>query len=184
MHALEILRNEHAILLEGLDLLDHHLAAVAGGQGLDRAFARWMLEFLREFGDDTHHAKEEGVLFVMLADRGLPGGARALAAAEAEHGFLRDRGHDMEQALAAGEVERFATAGRLLSERMRRHVDLENETLFAQAQRLLTPADDAAAVQAFGRVVRERAGVRVREHHLAAIERWRRVFDAALPAGD
>ena len=85
----------------------------------------------------------------------------------------------MDRALLRGDAVEFAARGRQLAELLRRHVARENETLFGMAAGLLTPDEDAKAVQAFGRVVREREGVLVRQRHLAAMERWRKVLVAA-----
>lgn len=183
MTAIDILRNEHAVILEALDLLEHHLRAVGAGAGLDREFARWILQFIAEFADDSHHAKEEGVLFGLLERRGLSRAGGPLAAMLADHERCRAQCAGMRQALERGDDAAFAATGAGLAADLRRHVTRENEQLFDRAEALLTPEEDAAALQAFGRVVREREGVLVRQRHLAAIERWRRAFAASLPAG-
>lgn len=179
MTAVEILRNEHAIILEALGLLEDHACRLLTGAAPDPAFARWIVEFLREFADDTHHAKEEGVFFGLLERRGfLPDGG-ALAGARADHAASRVQVDALERAAAAGDPRAFAATALALARALRRHVQREDEELFAKAERLLTPEDDDAALEAFGRVVHERAGVVTRERHLAAIAVWR----DAWPAG-
>ena len=179
MTAVAILRNEHTIILEALDLLERQARAVRSGAAIDVEFARWIVEFLREFADDTHHAKEEGVLFGLLRARGLEGAEKAIAGMLAEHDTTRSQAKLIRRAAAAGDATTFADAGLALAGDFRRHVLRENETLFARAEALLTPADDAEALAAFGRVVHERDGVLVRQRHLAAIERWRIAFGDA-----
>ena len=179
MTAIEILCNEHQLIVEALNLLERHLRELDAGRPFNPEFARWMIEFLREFADDTHHAKEEGVLFGLLEQRGLTPSTGPLAAMLADHARCRTLAEDMDRALLRGDAVEFAARGRQLAELLRRHVARENETLFGMAAGLLTPDEDAKAVQAFGRVVREREGVLVRQRHLAAMERWRKVLVAA-----
>jgi len=176
MTAIEILRNEHAVILQALDLLEHHARAVADGAAPDPEFGRWIGEFLREFADDTHNAKEEGVLFDLLERRGMPGDFGALAGMRADHASSRRQAEDMAGALAAGNAPAFAARALTLAGLLRRHVLRENDDLFVKAEALLTAADDAEALEAYGRVVHDRAGVLTRQRHLAAIERWRRAF--------
>jgi hemerythrin-like domain-containing protein len=183
MTAIEILRNEHAVIIEALDLLEHHVGEVGKGSPLDAEFGRWVVQFIREFADDTHHAKEEGVLFDLLARRGLSRDTGPLALMLADHRASRDLTAGMERALADGNAAAFAAAGQRLAELLRRHVLRENEILFSTAERMLTAEDDASALQAFGRVVQDREGVLVRQRHLAAIERWRSAFGAGMPPG-
>ena len=178
MTAIEILRNEHAVILQMLDLLERHLAQVRAGGALDREFARWVVDFTREFADDTHHAKEEGVLFGLLEAGGWPRGHGELAAMLEDHQRCRAQSQDLHAALARGDVAAFVVTASALAEDQRRHIARESESLFSSAERLMTPEQDRAAVQAFGRVVRERAGVLVRQRHLDALERWRRAISA------
>lgn len=175
MIAVEILRNEHAVILGALDLLERHARDVQSGGALNDEFARWMLQFINEFAEAAHHAKEEGVLFGLLERLAPERMSAAVRRMREEHDAARRQLHAMEFALADGDAA-FAASARLFADRLRRHLLLEGETLFAAAEELMKPADDAAALEAFGNVVHAGDGVRVRQRHLAAIERWRNVF--------
>ncbi|CAG0946282.1 hypothetical protein GPROT2_03662 [Gammaproteobacteria bacterium] len=183
MTAIEILRNEHHVILEAMDLLEHQVHDIRRGDPFDAGFARWAVEFVSEFIDDAHHAKEEGVLFGLLAGHGLAQDRPPLADMLADHRRHRELAADMERSSARGDGLAFAAATLSLVELLRRHVLTENELVFNVAERLLTPADDAEAVRAFGRVVQERDGALVRQRHLAAIECWRRALEGSLPPG-
>ena len=176
MTAIEILRNEHTVILQTLDLLERHASTVKAGGPLNAEFAGWILQFLREFADDAHHAKEEGVLFRMLEARGLPRGSGMLAVMLAEHESSRAMARDMLQALGRKNAPAFAAAGLRLADLLRRHMLGENETLFRIVETMLTPVEDSAVLEAFGRVVHERDGVLIRQRHLAAMKRWRISF--------
>lgn len=183
MTAIEILRNEHHVILEAMDLLEHQLHDIRRGDPFDTGFARWAVEFVQEFIDDAHHAKEEGVLFRLLASRGLAPDSAPLADMLADHRSHRELAAEMARALARGDARSFANCTLQLVELLRRHIRIENELVFNVAERLLTAADDVDAVQAFGRVVLERDGAMVRQRHLAAIECWRRALESGKPPG-
>jgi hemerythrin-like domain-containing protein len=75
MEATDILRREHDQILRVL-----HVAALAadrlmsGEDPPSREDLEGILEFLREFADGTHHAKEEKCLFPWMAGQGFPQG--------------------------------------------------------------------------------------------------------------
>lgn len=182
MTATEILRNEHAVILEAVALLELHAGDVREGTSLDGDFARWIVQFIREFADGTHYAKEQGVLFGLLAVHGFSVDLEPLAGLLAEHAASRRLCDAMEAALGSRDAQAFALAALQFCGLLRRHIRTEEEVVFSAAERLLTPAEDTKAVQAFGRVVHEHDGVVIRQRHLAAIEHWRGVFEAALLA--
>ncbi len=183
MTAIEILRNEHAVVLEAVELLEQHTQEIQAGRPVGAEFARWMVAFIREFVDDTHHAKEEGVLFRMLLSHGLAADAAPLAGTWADHRANRELATAMERALDRGDSAAFVAAALALGRLLRRHFAVEDASVFTLAEDLLSQEEDAQAVQAFGRVVQERGGVLVRQRHLAAIERWRGDFASRLPSG-
>lgn len=176
MTAIEILRNEHTVILEALELLERHASAVKAGGPLNAEFAGWILQFVREFADGTHHAKEEGVLFKLIAKHAMPSGLSTLAAMLAEHESGRATVRDIALALGRKDAAGFAAAGLRLVDLRRRHALRENETLFSDCEATLTSAEDSAALEAFGRIVHERDGVLMRQRHLAAMKRWRISF--------
>lgn len=123
------------------------------------------------------------MLFGLLAAHGFSADLEPLAgllAQRAAGSRLRDA---MEAALRAGHAQAFARAAQQLCHLLRQRLRAEEAVVFGAADRLLRPAEDARAVQAFGCIVHQHDGVVIRQRHLAAIEHWRDAFGAALVAG-
>ena len=72
MEATTTLRTEHNALLYVLDQLEHAAAAAAAGRAVPRDVFSDIEEVFCVFVDRCHHAKEETVLFPLLAATGLP----------------------------------------------------------------------------------------------------------------
>ena len=59
----DVLRDEHTIILRGLDLLEAAADRPEGGAAPPDGWWEEVLGWLRAFADRNHHAKEEDLLF-------------------------------------------------------------------------------------------------------------------------
>lgn len=163
MTATDVLRNEHQTILQALRVLARLADAAEGGEPIPLRDCRVLLDFLTRFADGCHHAKEEDALFPMLEDRGLPRDGGPIAVMLHEHvegraliAAMRVSSAEMGQVASAR--ARFGAAARSYRSLLEAHIAKEDEVLFRMAERLLTPADQAALVDAFA--VREREALR------------------------
>ena len=143
------LTHEHDAILSALRILERMTERAQRNQLAPDDLAEF-LGFLREFVDQCHHGKEEGLLFPAMAKAGL-----------AEHGGFIDelhaehvQGRALVQAMAqAGtptiNAAAFAAAARAYIEHLRAHIAKENEVLFPMAERLLDDPILAALQQGF-----------------------------------
>src|SRR5512137_183496 len=70
MDAIDLLMEEHQLILRALDALDAFTADVSRG-GDDRAELARFVRFIREFADTRHHGKEEDILFKAMVAAGF-----------------------------------------------------------------------------------------------------------------
>lgn len=139
MEATEILRREHDQILRVL-----HVAALAadrlrGGEDLPtRQDLTDILEFLREFADGTHHAKEEQCLFPWMVRQGFPQGQGPLACMNMEHEIGRKLIRDIASAIDRLPASAVVLASALTRyiEVLEEHIHKENRVLFVMAERL------------------------------------------------
>ena len=75
----QVLKDEHALILEALDAIERKVAALEAGAAPDRAYFEKAVQFLRTFADQCHHGKEENLLFKTMVDRGFPRQAGPIA---------------------------------------------------------------------------------------------------------
>ncbi len=161
MNPIEILMNEHQIILSVCDSSDRESARLSRGGAVDARRVETILDFIRSFADRFHHAKEEDLLFARMAERGFPveGGPIGMMLREHEIG----RGHvagiagDLPRAAAGDASARTVAAENLggWAALLRQHIFKEDNILYPMAVRMLTPADMKALEEDFARVARE-----------------------------
>jgi hemerythrin-like domain-containing protein len=173
----EILRREHDAILNVLEAAEEVAARLRRGEPVRAGVLGELLEFLRLFADRCHHGKEEDVLFPLLESKGLPrdGGPIGVMLLEHDEGraFIR------EMAEAAGEYAsapqsagpRWAEAASNYVALLRAHIQKENLILFAMAERILTPDEQARLAEAFEKVEIEKMGAGTHERLHALMDR-------------
>ncbi len=170
----EFLVAEHELIERSMAVLKTCL------EDMDRAArrpARLMraLDFLLEFGDKLHNAKEENHLFPRMEQRGIPRDAGPIGVMLLEHSAERDLLRQLlaqAPALAAApQAEREAFRARALEYlRIRaEHIWKENDILYKMALQVLTPADQAELLAAFRALDRETYGENARAHFAAMV---------------
>lgn len=93
---LEVLRTEHVIIESGLRALSGMCLRLNRGERVPPEAFSTLLDFIRAFADDFHHAKEESFLFPTLEAHGLPREGGPLGVMLYEH----DRGWQLTAELA------------------------------------------------------------------------------------
>lgn len=162
----QVLKDEHALILEALDAIERKLSALEAGASPDRAYFEKAVQFLRTFADSCHHGKEENFLFKTMVDRGFPRQAGPIAVMLHEHETGRSLIHGIAEGAAAVETDssaakRIVENGRGYIALLRAHINKENNILFPMADDVLTPEDQEHLGNEFQRFEMEetRAGV-------------------------
>ncbi len=138
-----VLREEHELILQVIDLLDGLLSRGAAGEAYDWAGIEQCAVFFKLFADQCHHGKEEDLLFPVLEARGIPreGGPIGVMLHEHEQGrvLVRQMMEHLEQArggdTAAGTT--VIQASQAFIELLRNHIAKENNILFMMADRVV-----------------------------------------------
>ena len=143
-----ILVDEHTVILRALDLLEAGVSRLEAGTAPPEAWWQNLVAWLRGFADETHHGKEERLLFpAMSRAGGLPCGGDPIAVMLHEH----VEGRMLVTAIANGAADaaRRARAGHAFAGLLRAHIDKENLILFPMADAALDPPARAALLEAF-----------------------------------
>ncbi len=171
----ETLKREHDVILLVLQAVEREARAIRDAGKADAERIGKMIDFIRNFADKCHHAKEENLLFVRLEQRGIPREGGPIGAMVAEHQKGRAHVRAVEEALPkAVQGERHAAqavADNLMGYvlLLRGHIDKENNVLYPMGDRVLTQEDQRALGEAFEQVEAEEMGEGVHErcHRLA-----------------
>lgn len=147
--AIADLRHEHDAILSALQILER-MAARAGRGEVAEADLAAFLDFLREFVDQCHHGKEEGLLFPALIRAGLAEHGGFIDELHAEHIQGRELVRRMAEATTPPiRASEFASAAAAYAAHLRAHIDKENAALFSMSERLLDAPDMEALARAF-----------------------------------
>ena len=149
------LEHEHRIVQKVVAGMAMLADEVEEGKPAEPQLLKEIVEFLRVFVDQCHHAKEDKYLFPLLEQRGVPAGGCPLGALKSEH----EKGRLLVKQLAEA-VDIYADSGgtvkdsllqalRGLVELYPGHIWKEDYLLFPLAGKVLSPADHVALSKQF-----------------------------------
>jgi hemerythrin-like domain-containing protein len=142
MDAIELLMEEHQLILRALDALEAFAVEVSrGGDG--RTELSRFVRFIREFADTRHHGKEEDILFKAMVAAGFPGDGGPIAVMLMDH--QAGRAYVAVMAERAGQATPWtdhdrasAVAGaRGYADLLRGHIRKEDQILYPMARQRL-----------------------------------------------
>jgi len=183
MKPTEVLITEHNAVLVALQILEKVGDALATGAVDSPEHLGQLIDFFKGFVDRCHHGKEEDVLFPELEKHGVPREAGPIGVMLSEHeigrGYIRGMsgGLDRLRRGEKGAVDGIRENAAGYRELLKAHIYKENNVLFPMADRLLPSAEEAAIVERFEEIERDRVGVGKHEayhemlHHLKEIYR-------------
>jgi len=144
---IQILVDEHTVILSVLDSLEKVAAGDERGGGFSREFYEKAFDFFPAFADTCHHGKEEAQLFPLLEERGIPREGGPIGCMLAEHDDGRAHVKAVKKALPkAAQGDRAAqetvrSEALAFASLLRNHIFKENNILFTMADRVLSAQD-------------------------------------------
>jgi hemerythrin-like domain-containing protein len=163
MQTLETLVHEHQVIERGLAVLQAVAGRVQKGEEISTERVRELLQFFQVFADKCHHAKEEGVLFPAIEERGIPRDGGPIGVMLYEHDRGRGYVREMIDALPrlgedAAAKEQFLSGANHFVSLLSEHIFKENNVLFRMAESVLSDEDDKRLMEQFERHEREVVG--------------------------
>lgn len=157
-------------------------AAAEQTGGFDAETFRSGVDFIRNYADAWHHAKEEDLLFPALEEEGMPREGGPIAVMLHEHvlgrTYVRQMAEHLDAAVngndeARQHVLRFALAyANLLTQ----HIQKENNILFNMADQILLPEVQARLEREYASTVPPGASANSGQHYEGMVatlcERW------------
>ncbi|MGE0666202.1 MAG: hemerythrin domain-containing protein [Sphingomonadales bacterium] len=172
--AIDMLTNEHKVILQVVEGLSLLAAAMRSGKTVDPALLLEAVAFMREFADQCHHAKEEDLLFPALIDHGVPLHGCPIDALLLEHEQGRKLVREIADGTDAyirnepGAADAIARAIDKITTLYPNHIWKEDEMVFPMVQRLIPEGDRITLYAAFQEVeARNPPGTHERFHAFA-----------------
>lgn len=138
-----VMVDEHRLILRMISLVEQNTALLEQGRFRNWQFFLDAVDFIRNYADHYHHAKEEDVLFAALVHNGMPEKQSPIEAMHLEHDQGRIHVRAMEDAVLqaqAGETGRvplIAAHAKAYAQLLRGHIDKEDQILYPLAERTL-----------------------------------------------
>ena len=139
----QALVNEHRLILRMIALLERKAPKTADGSYINWQFYLDGIDFIRQYADRFHHAKEENILFKALIDNGMPKEHSPVAAMLMEHDQGRSYVRAMETAVLEAQLGHEDTYQEIADNALgyaallRDHIDKEDDILYPLAERVL-----------------------------------------------
>ncbi len=164
------LSNEHKNIIKVLDALDKECDALEGGKALDKEFFVKAVDFIRNYADKFHHAKEEDILFKELDHPDVVMHCDPRGQMLHEHDLGRKFVKGMETAITDGDKAGAVENGRGYAQLLRDHIYKEDNILYPMAEQALGEERNRAMSERFARVNEEYSAAN--EKYLALVEEF------------
>ncbi len=139
----QVMVEEHKLILRMITLVEKNTDLLEQGKFRNWQFYLDAVDFIRNYADRFHHAKEEDVLFVALIDNGMPEKQSPIEAMHMEHDQGRAHVRAMEEA-AQKALQGEPGQGAIIAEHakgyaalLRGHIEKEDGILYPLAERIL-----------------------------------------------
>ncbi len=139
----QALVNEHRLILRMIGLLEQNAPLTVEGRYRNWQFYLDGVDFIRNYADKFHHAKEENILFEAMIKNGMPRDNSPVAAMLMEHDQGRAYVRAMETAAReaqhgkAGRERVIAENALAYAQLLREHISKEDTILYPLAERVI-----------------------------------------------
>jgi hemerythrin-like domain-containing protein len=150
--ATEDLINNHTIIQRVMDVME----SITTVNDPSVEHLEFIVTIIREYADGFHHAKEEGLLFPKLVEKGIPQEFGPIGMMLSEHEEGRNFVKGMADNLAlykAGNKDALKSIYLNMNgyvDLLRNHISKENNILFRMADQVLTDKEQAKLLELFG----------------------------------
>jgi len=170
----QVMVDEHKLILRMIALVEQNSAAMQAGKFRNWQFFLDAVDFIRNYADRFHHAKEEDVLFVELIANGMPEKNSPIEAMLMEHDQGRAHVRGMEEAAQkaisgeAGQIPVLAEHAKGYIELLRGHIQKEDDILYPLAERTLPEEVRPHRVEAYSKAEAQTPGLEEKYQQLVA----------------
>ncbi|MBC8500143.1 MAG: hemerythrin domain-containing protein [Nanoarchaeota archaeon] len=163
-----ILSDEHKNILKVIDSLLRECDALESGKDMDKRFFRKIVDFVRNYADRFHHAKEEDILFVELCKDNVQMPCNPTHQMLHEHDLGRSFVKNVEDGLKEDNKEKVVENARGYAQLLQEHIYKEDNILYPMADEALNQEIQKSMLDKF-RQVEQRFGQK-KEQYLSIVK--------------
>lgn len=155
MKPTEVLADEHEYIVKVIDSIEKEIKDIFDGAEFDALKFEKAIDFITNFADGIHHAKEEKLLFNKLEEKGMSKTSGPVFVMLSEHDqgrrFINSAMQSMPLAKQNDKSAIYLVASNLNSYAalLRQHIFKENNILFPMADRIMNDNDQLDLEQKF-----------------------------------
>ncbi|MBI5241234.1 MAG: hemerythrin domain-containing protein [Elusimicrobia bacterium] len=146
------LSEEHQVILKVIAAVRAQCDRVEGGAALDQAFFARAVDFIKNYADKFHHAKEEDILFPELGQPGVEMHCDPRGQMLHEHDLGRGFVRGLEAALKAGKPAELVENARGYCGLLEEHIYKEDNILYPMAEEAMGAQRSAKLGERFAAV--------------------------------
>ncbi len=134
----QILSDEHQIILKVIDAVNSECDELEKGKTLDISFFQKTINFIKNYADKFHHAKEEDILFKAMLENVEHLHCNPIPVMLYEHDEGRTFVYGMEQGVSENNTDKIIQNARGYGMLLRDHIYKEDNVLYPMAEEALS----------------------------------------------
>jgi hemerythrin-like domain-containing protein len=156
----KILSEEHQNILKIIEILENESDAIENGKELDKDFFEKIIDFIRNYADKFHHAKEEDILFKEF-NKALEKNPKSAHCNPTEQMLIEhDEGRNfikgMETRLNENDKIRVIRNARAYADLLKQHISKEDDILYPMTDEALDNKTKKEILKKFKDIEEER----------------------------
>ena len=156
--SIKILVEEHENILKVADALEKEWDKIKSGENVNEEFFRKVIEFIRNYADKFHHAKEEDILFKEFCKTAEKGCLHCNPVEQMlyEHNLGRDFVKEMEEGIKNKSKSKIVNGGLGYVNLIREHIFKEDNVLYPMAENAFDKKTKEEILKKFNRISKDK----------------------------
>lgn len=138
MNITQVLSEEHQNILKVIDGVLNECNEIEGGKDLEKSYFAEVIDFIKNYADAYHHAKEEDILFKAMLENVENMHCNPIPVMLHEHDEGRHYIKNLEEAIANTNKEQILSNSRGYCLLLRDHIYKEDNVLYPMAEEALS----------------------------------------------
>ncbi len=182
MKATEILKEEHKIIKNMLEILDRICEKLEKNEKVNAEHLEKILDFIKTFADKCHHGKEEDLLFAAMEKVGIPREGGPIGVMLEEHRIGREYVKNMMDGLKEyknadeDSIPQIVESARSYIGLLKEHIFKEDNILYEIADAHLSEKVQEQLVEEFEKFELEKMGKGIHEKYHHLIEELEKIY--------